>query len=93
MRFRTAVILSAALISSFFGLPDVIKAVFLPSLEQAAAQGTTTTPAWDWVFLEVASFLFRFRWVLALPIAATVVLLFVIAGLTTVRARHRHSCR
>lgn len=34
MRYRTAAILSVVLIGGMFGLPEAIRAVFLPSLEQ-----------------------------------------------------------
>ena len=93
MRFRTAATASAVLTGIFFVLPDLIKAVFLPSLEQVAGQGTTTIPGYKAELLEVAFFLFHIRWLLALPIAAIVALLFAIAGFTTVRARNRLSCR
>jgi hypothetical protein len=90
VRYRTAAILSAILIGGMFGLPDAIKAVFLPSLEQGAP---TSVPSYERVLLDVAFFCFRFRWLLALPIALIVVALFSVAGFTSVmRARKlKHS--
>jgi hypothetical protein len=68
-----------------FGLPDAIKAVFLPSLEQGIP---TPVPGYERVLLEVAFFCFRVRWLLALPIVVIVVALFSVAGFTSVmRAR------
>ena len=83
MRFRTAAILSVVLIGGFFGLPDVIKAVFLPSLEQSIP-APTPIPVYEGVLLQVAFFCFRFRLLLALPIAVVVVTLFIVAGFTSV---------
>lgn len=79
MRYRTAAIVSILLIGGMFGLPEVIRAVFLPSLEQGTP---ASVPGYEQVLLGIAVFCFRFRWVLALPIAAVVVVLFTIAALT-----------
>lgn len=80
MRYRTAAILSTVLIAGIFGLPEAIRAVFLPSLEQGTP---APVPGYEQVLLGIAVFCFRFRWVLALPIAAVVVVLFTIAALTS----------
>ena len=80
MRYRTAAILSVVLIGGMFGLPEAIRAIFLPSLEQGIP---APAPGYEQVLLGVAVFCFRFRWVLALPIAAVVVVLFTIAALTS----------
>lgn len=80
MRYRTAAILSVVLLGGMFGLPEAIRAIFLPSLEQGIP---APVPGYEQVLLGVAVFCFRFRWVLALPIAAVVVVLFTIAALTS----------
>ncbi len=74
MRYRTAAILSVALVGGMFGLPVVIKAAFLPSLRQGLP-----VPGYEKILLEVAIFCLRFSWLLALPIT---VVLFTVAGLT-----------
>jgi hypothetical protein len=76
MRYRTAAILSVVLIGGMFGLPVLVKAVFLPSLEQGIP---TPVPGYERVFLEVGLFCSRFSLLLALPIA---VALFAIALFT-----------
>lgn len=78
------------LIGGIFGLPDALKAIFLPSLEQGVP---TPVPGYERVLLEAAFFCFRFRWLLVLPIAVIVVALFSVAGFTSVmRARKlKHS--
>ena len=78
MRYRTAAIVSIVLIGGMFGLPEAIRAVFFPSLEQGIP-----VPGYERVLLGIAIFCFRFRWVLALPIAAVVVALFTIAAVTS----------
>lgn len=78
MRYRTAAIWSAILVGGMFGLPEAIRAVFFPSLEQGIS-----LPGYQQVLLGIAVFCFRFRWVLALPIAAVVVVLFIVATLTS----------
>jgi hypothetical protein len=80
VRYRTAAILSLLLIGGMFGLPEAIRAAFLPSLGQGVP---APVPGYERVLLGIAVFCFRFRWVLALPIAAIVVLLFIIAALTS----------
>jgi hypothetical protein len=70
--------LSIVLIGGMFGLPEAIRAVFFPSLEQGIS-----LPGYQRVLLGIAVFCFRFRWVLALPIAAVVVVLFIVATLTS----------
>jgi hypothetical protein len=70
--------LSIVLIGGMFGLPEAIRAVFFPSLEQGIS-----LPGYQRVLLGIAVFCFRFRWVLALPIAAVVVVLFIVAALTS----------
>ena len=89
MRYRTAAILSIVLIGSMFGLPDAIRAAFVPSLESLQ----TPVPSYERVLLEVAFFCLRVRWLLALPMAVIVVALFSVAGFTSVmRARKlKHS--
>lgn len=87
MRYRTAAILSLVLIGGMFGLPEAIRAAFLPSLEQGIP---TPLPAYERVLVGIAVFCFRFRWFLALPIVAVVVVLFTVAGFTSaMRARKR----
>lgn len=87
MRYRTAAILSVVLTGGMFGLPEAITHVFLPSLEQGIP---TPLPTYERVLVGIAVFCFRFRWVLALPIVAIVVVLFTVAGFTsTMRARKR----
>ncbi len=81
MRYRTAAIWSAILVGGMFGLPDAIKAMFLPSLEQGIA---TPIPVYERALLGFAFFCFRFRLLLALPIAVIVVALFSVAGFTNV---------
>jgi hypothetical protein len=80
VRYRTAAILSVVLIGGIFGLPEAIRAVFLPSFEQGIP---APVPGYERALVGIAVFCFRFRWVLALPIAAVVVGLFTIAGLTS----------
>jgi hypothetical protein len=80
VRYRTAAILSIVLIGGMFGLPEAIRAVFLPSLEQGIP---APVPGYERVLLGIAVFCFRFRWVLALPIVAVVVVLFTIAAIGT----------
>jgi hypothetical protein len=80
VRYRTAAILSIVLIGGMFGLPDAIKAVFLPSLEQGVP---TPVPGYEKVLLEIAFFCSKVRWLLALPTAVVVVGLFTVAGFTS----------
>jgi hypothetical protein len=80
MRYRTAAILSVVLIGGMFGLPAAIRAVLLPSLERGILAPVS---GYEQVLLGIAVFCFRFRWVLALPIAAVVVVLFTIAALAS----------
>jgi hypothetical protein len=70
-----------------FVLPDAIKAVFLPSLEQGLPK---PVPGYERVLLEAAFFALRFRWLLALPTVLVVVALFTVARITSaVRARQQ----
>jgi hypothetical protein len=76
VRYRTAAILSAVLVGGMFVLPTVIKAVFLPSLQQGLPN---PVPGYEQILLSVAALCLRFSWLLALP---TVAVLFLIATLT-----------
>jgi hypothetical protein len=80
MRYRTAAVLSLVLIGGVFGLPEAIKVLFLPSLEYG---NTTPVPAYERMLLGIAIFCLRFMWLLALPIAVVVVVLFAVAGITS----------
>ena len=80
MRYKTAAIVSAVIIGSMFGLPIALKALFLPSL----STGIAPTSVYETILVGVAVFCFRFRWVLALPIAVT---LFLLAVITTESGR------
>jgi hypothetical protein len=77
VRCRTAAILSIVLIGGMFGLPLLVKAFFLPSLEPG---NPNPLPVYETVLLEVAFFCMRFKWLLALPI---VVALYVFAAVTS----------
>lgn len=79
MRYRTAAILSVVLIGGMFVVPAVVKAIFLPSLEQGLPN---PVPGYEQILLEVALFCGRWHFVSALPI---VVVLFTIAGFTNAR--------
>lgn len=76
MRFRTAGILSIVLIGGMFVLPRLVPSLF-PSLGDF---GFKTYP--ERLLLSVIFFFSRFKWVLALPIAAT---LFTIAAFTSTK--------
>lgn len=83
MRYRTAGILSALLIGGMFGLPAIVKAVFLPSLETGLPN---PVPGWEQLILIVTEFCLRWRWV-ATPIP---IVLFTIAGIgSDLRSRKR----
>ena len=67
------------LIGGIFGLPEAIRAVFLPSFKQGIP---APVPGYERALLGIAVFCFSSGG-LALPIAAVVVVLFTIAGLTS----------
>jgi type II secretory pathway component PulF len=84
VRYRTAAVLSIVLVGGMFGLPDAIRAAFVPSLEGLQ----TPVPLYERVLLETAFFCLRVRWLLALPIVVIVVALFAVAAFTSaMRAR------
>jgi hypothetical protein len=87
MRYRTAVISSVVLIGGMFGLPEVITILFLSSSEQGVA---TPVPAYERILLGIAVFGFRFRWVLAFPLAAFIVAIFIVAALTRADMKDVH---
>ena len=83
MRYRTAAISCFALIGAMFGYPQIMWAVFLPSLKN----GPSPLPAYDRFFLDIAVFCMEWRFILVLPVAG-LGLLFTIAELTASRG-HR----
>ena len=65
MRYRTAAISCFALIGVMFGYPQIMWAVFLPSLKN----GPSPLPAYDRFFLDIAVFCMEWRFILVLPVA------------------------
>ena len=83
MRYRTAAILSAALVvvtAGMFGLPAAVWAVFLPSLKQSLPD---PIPGYERILLEVAFLCSRFKWMVALLALPIVVVLFTVAEFTS----------
>jgi len=81
VRYRTAAIACFGLIGGMFGLPALVLAIFLPSLNQGLP---SPLPAYEKILLDIAVFCGDWKWVLALPIVG-LALLFTIAELTASR--------
>lgn len=77
VRYRTAAVLSVALIGGMFAVPSAIMAVFLPTLNQGIPD---PLPGYEHILLAVAAFFLTWRFLLALPIAF---LLFTVAAFTS----------
>ena len=72
MRYRTAAILSVVLIGGIFVLPNVVWAVFLPSLKLGLPN---PIPGYERLLLEFAVFCDTWRFPFAFPIIAAPVTL------------------
>jgi len=68
MSYKTAAILSAVLIGGIFVLPNLIWAVFLPSLKQGLPN---PIPGYERLLLDFTVFCDTWRFPFALPIIAT----------------------
>ena len=77
MRYRTAALLTVVLIGGIFVVPNVVWAVFLPSLKQGLPN---PIPGYERILLEFAVFCDTWRFPFALPIVAAP---FSFAALTT----------
>ena len=67
MRYRTAAILTAALVAAFFVLPHVVIVVLLPPLSQGA---TGAIPGYAQPLLEFTALCYSWRIPFAFPIVA-----------------------
>jgi len=76
VRYRTAAILSVGLIIGMFGLPELLWAVFLPSLRRGLPD---PVPSYEQILLNFALFCGMYRF---LVVPAVVSVLFAIAGFT-----------
>lgn len=87
VRYKTALILSAALIAIMFGFPAVVQAVFLPSLQRGAPN---PIPGYERILLEGALFFMMWRW---LVVPTTVLALSLVAAVTSkpLQTKHRHT--
>ena len=81
MRFRTAALLSIALIGVMFGFPAAVEAIFVPSLRQGIP---SPIPVYEQILLGAGVWCLQFHWLLTPPI---VLLLFTTATLTGVGRR------
>jgi hypothetical protein len=77
VRYRTAAVLTAVLVGGIFVLPNIVLAVFLPSLKQGLPG---PVPGYEKLLLEFTAFCFTWRLPFALPILAAP---FSIAALTS----------
>ncbi len=64
MRYRTVSILCFALVLGMFGLPAIVWAVFLPSLQQGLPN---PIPGYERSLLEIAVLCDHWKWLLAFP--------------------------
>ncbi len=83
MRYRTAVILSAAVIvltGVMFGLPAAVWAAFLPSLKQGLPD---PIPGYERILLNIAVFCVSWKWILALLSLPIIVVVFTVAEFTS----------
>jgi hypothetical protein len=83
VRYRTAAILSAVLVVvtvGMFGLSAAVWAVFLPSLDRGIPD---PIPGYERILLEAAVLCSSFKWMLAILAPPIVVVLFVVAELTS----------
>jgi len=76
VRFRTAALLSIALIGVMFGFPAAVEAIFVPSLRQGIPN---PVPVYEQILLGAGVWCLQFHWLLTPPI---VLLLFTTATLT-----------
>jgi len=76
MSYRTAILLSLALIGIMFGLPAAIWSYFMPSLKQGLPN---PLPDYEVILLNVAEFCAMYRWLVVPPVVAA---LSLIAGIT-----------
>jgi hypothetical protein len=77
VRYRTAALLTVVLIGGIFVLPNVVWAVFLPTLKQGLPN---PIPGYERLLLEFAVFCDTWRFPFALPIVAAP---FACAAFTT----------
>jgi len=60
MRFRTILILTVLLTLGMYILPEIVRAVFLPALEQGRPN---PVPEWEQILISIAVFCKMYQWV------------------------------